>query len=222
VLTLAVAAATLAMALVQACVPGTLRDLGRTPAGRHGDWWRSLTALVVQDGGVAGTVFNLIGLLAVGTVAEQSLERRHWLAQYFAVGLASEFVGYAWQPVGGGNSVAVCGLSGGVALALWHRDPRLPGYAGPVIALWSAGLLATIGTYGLIPAAVLGAATVNLSRVLGARGVDLRRPFAAAVAMAGIVLCAWQNIHGPALLFGVVLAVALARGRRREPRHLAL
>lgn len=215
VLTTVVAAAMLGMALVQAAVPGMLRDLGRTPAGLHGDWWRSLTSLVVQDGGVAGTVFNLVGLLAVGTVAEQALVWWRWLAQYFVVGVAAEFVGYAWQPVGGGNSIAVCGLAGGVALALWRRDPRLPAFAGPVAALWSAAMLATLGRYGWIPAAVLGTATVNLHRVLGARGTDTRRLFAAVVPVAGVILCAWQNIHGAALLFGVALALALNGGSAR-------
>jgi hypothetical protein len=37
-------------------------------------------------------------------------------------------VAYLWQPVGGGNSIAVCGLAGALAIACWNRDPRLPGY----------------------------------------------------------------------------------------------
>ncbi len=37
----------------------------------HGQVWRLVTALVVQDGGVAGTVFNLAGLAAVGVLAER-------------------------------------------------------------------------------------------------------------------------------------------------------
>lgn len=220
-LTTVVAAVTFGTAVVQAVVPGTLRDLQRTPAGLHGDWWRSLTSLFVQDGGVAGTVFNLIGLLAVGAVAEQAMERWRWLAQYFGVGVASEFVGYAWQPVGGGNSIAVCGLAGGLALALWRRDPRLPAPAGPVAALWSVAMVATIGRYGWIPAAVLGSATINASRLFGARGIDVRHLLAAAIPLAGIILCAWQNIHGAALLIGVTLALALARGRLDEIRFTA-
>ena len=36
-----------------------------------GDWWRLLTPLLVQDGGVRGSIFNLLSLLLVGSVAER-------------------------------------------------------------------------------------------------------------------------------------------------------
>jgi hypothetical protein len=31
----------------------------RTPQELQGDWWRTVTALLVQDGGVVGTLSNL-------------------------------------------------------------------------------------------------------------------------------------------------------------------
>ena len=40
-----------------------------------GQLWRLLTALLVQDGGIPGTVFNLLGLVAVGVAAERRLGR---------------------------------------------------------------------------------------------------------------------------------------------------
>jgi membrane associated rhomboid family serine protease len=44
------------------------RDYERFLAG---DWWRLITALFVQDGGVSGSVFNLVSLLLAGTIAEK-------------------------------------------------------------------------------------------------------------------------------------------------------
>src|SRR4051794_18404748 len=37
----------------------------------HGEWWRVVTSPVVQDGGVAGTIFNLAYLLLIGLLAER-------------------------------------------------------------------------------------------------------------------------------------------------------
>jgi hypothetical protein len=54
-------------------VPGMLEVWQRAPQGLHGDWWRTFTALLVQDGGVAGTISNLAFLLVLGAMAEQVL-----------------------------------------------------------------------------------------------------------------------------------------------------
>ena len=67
----AVTAATSVLGLV---VPAVLDALERTPDGLHGQWWRLVTALFVQDGGVLGTVSNLaflalLGLLVVALLA---------------------------------------------------------------------------------------------------------------------------------------------------------
>jgi membrane associated rhomboid family serine protease len=48
-----------------------LTGLERTPVGLSGEWWRSFTALFVQDGGLPGTLSNLAFLLVIGTIAEQ-------------------------------------------------------------------------------------------------------------------------------------------------------
>jgi hypothetical protein len=84
--------------------------------------WRWLTSLLVQDGGVLGTASNLIFLGLLGAVAGQ-------------------VAGVFWQPVGAGNSMAVCGLAGLVAWSLRHE--RMLGWAGTAVALWLGALLAT-------------------------------------------------------------------------------
>jgi membrane associated rhomboid family serine protease len=121
--------------------PGMLAAWQRTPQGLHGDWWQSFTALFVQDGGVAGTVSNLGFLLVPGALAEQVLGRRQWLACYFAAGLVGELAGYAWQPQGAGNSVAICGLAGALTVALLVEAP-MPRLAPVVLLYWCAALLA--------------------------------------------------------------------------------
>lgn len=119
-----VTAATSVLGLVDAEV---LAALQRAPEGLHGDWWRTFTSLLVQDGGVPGTLSNLFFLLVMGVLAEQVAGRWRWLVAYLGAGLAGELAGYAWQPRGAGNSVAVCGLAGMlvVALAVGGRTPRL-------------------------------------------------------------------------------------------------
>ena len=60
-----------------------------------------------------------------------------------AGGLAGETAGIFWQPVGAGNSVAVCGLIG--ALASWQlrrgNIPALARFVFPVVCFGGAVLL---------------------------------------------------------------------------------
>ncbi len=99
------------------------RDTARFLAG---DWWRIVTALFVQDGGVTGSVFNLVSLLFVGSVAERVWGSRRWLVVFFGCGVLSEIVALAWQPVGAGNSVANFGLAASVAAWCLVSATQLP------------------------------------------------------------------------------------------------
>ena len=104
--------------LLQVPFPAVLTSLQRTPAVRDGEVWRIGTSLLVQDGGWFGTLSNLLFLLVVGAVAERVLPRWLWLVCYLAGGLTGQLFGLAWQPVGGGNSVAICGLAGALVAAM--------------------------------------------------------------------------------------------------------
>ena len=90
---------------------------------------------------VGGTASNLIFLALLGAGAEQVVSRTTMTLCYLAAGLTGQVAGMLWQPVGAGNSVAVCGLAGLVAWSLRH--PRMPGWAGSAVALWLSALLAT-------------------------------------------------------------------------------
>ena len=82
-----------------------------------GEWWRVITPLFVQDGGIAGSIFNLVTLLLVGAVAEYLWGSRRMIGIFFVGGLVSEVVAFAWQPIGAGNSVGNFSLAGSVAIA---------------------------------------------------------------------------------------------------------
>lgn len=204
-LTVVVFGVTLAANVTQFAVHGTLARIERAPSGLHGDWWRTFTALFGQDGGAAGTVSNLIFLVAVGVLAEQVVSRPRWLLAYFGAGLVGELAGYAWQPHGAGDSVAICGLAGVVAVALW-RDERPPAYAPMVLLLWCGALLA-----GLWPPLIgLGIVASAAVRIAAERRLPLARPVAVAALATGVALVAVRDIHGAALLAGLALAAGEA------------
>ncbi len=187
-----------------------LDALQRTPAARDGEPWRWLTSMLVQDGGWAGTVSNLLFLLVLGAAAEQVAGRPRWAGWYLVAGLVGQVAGQAWQPVGAGNSVAVCGLAGGLA---WRAaDPDLPPWARPAALFWLGALLATWWPPLLLLGLAAGIAEPRLPR--GARRLLLP----SATALVALVLIAVANVHGAALAAGLVVGVrvrpaARARGR---------
>src|SRR4030095_15357580 len=129
---------------------------------------------------------------------------RWWLVCYFGAGLAGELAGYAWQPRGAGNSVAVCGLAGVlvVALAAGDRVPRLA----PMVVLWWCGALLSL-RWGAAPlvVAIVGAMAVQL---LPALAVPAGRGAARRARRAALALVTARDIHGAALLAGALLAAA--------------
>ncbi len=94
-----------------------------TVAFLAGDWWRVITPLFVQDGGVSGSIFNLVSLLIVGSIAERLWGSRRWLIIFFVSGVLCEIIALAWQPVGAGNSGANFALAGSVAVVCLTRNP---------------------------------------------------------------------------------------------------
>jgi membrane associated rhomboid family serine protease len=205
VLTLVVFVVTGLVNLAQWLHGGLLADLERTPAGQHDQWWRTGTALLVQDGGLPGTVANLACLLILGAAAEQVVGRFRWLLAYLGAAAVGELAGYSWQPVGGGNSVAVCGLAGILVIAMVRRAPALPTYAPFAVMLWAGVLLANVwwplAIVGAIAAFPVVRASVGGPRARLAAGV-LALLFMTAI---GVVLVLLDDIHGAAALAGLVL-----------------
>jgi rhomboid protease GluP len=84
--------------------------LERTPAMVAGEPWRFVTTWLVPTDGWPQILVNSIGLLAFGIGVERQIGRAWWIIGYVVAGLGGEIAGIYWQPVGGGNSVAICGL----------------------------------------------------------------------------------------------------------------
>jgi membrane associated rhomboid family serine protease len=188
-------------------IPGMLEALQRTPQGLHGDWWRTFTALLVQDGGVAGTLSNLAFLLVMGVVAEQVLGAWRWLVCYVGAGLVGELAGYVWQPRGAGNSVAICGLAGALTVAL-VVGAGVSGVAPVVLAYWCGALVGSRWGPGWLLVGVTGGVVVQVA--LG-RGLAVGRPVAVAAAMIALVLVAAMDLHGAAMVAGIVIAAVIGR-----------
>jgi rhomboid protease GluP len=136
--------------------PGLLTALERHPHElTDGQVWRLATSLVVQDGGWPGAVFNLVGLLVVGVVAERVWGSLRWTVIWLVSGIGAQCWGLVVQPHGGGNSVATFGLAASLAVrALLLGDVRAR-LAGGVCLLAGAVLLIGRDVHG--GAVVLGA-----------------------------------------------------------------
>jgi membrane associated rhomboid family serine protease len=125
--------------------PTLLENLERnwTLIGR-GEVWRLATSLVVQDGGLVGTVFNLVALALIGFAAEKTWGAGRWIAIALAGGVGAQLWGEIVQPVGAGNSVAVFSLAASVAVLAIIRGVGPQRMLG-VISLVGVAILLIIG-----------------------------------------------------------------------------
>ncbi|MFI0928547.1 rhomboid family intramembrane serine protease [Streptomyces sp. NPDC021012] len=119
------------LGVVQTAVPAMIDAFGRHP---HGEWWRAVTALMVQSSGWFQLLFNLAALAVVAPLAERQFGSWRTLLVFMASGVAAQAVSMGgWSLQGGGDSVAICGLVG--ALATWYA------VRGSVVALRRVALL---------------------------------------------------------------------------------
>ncbi|MBY8883594.1 rhomboid family intramembrane serine protease [Streptomyces sp. PTM05] len=110
-----------AMAVVQTIAPAVLHHLERVP---DGPWWRAPSALLVESSGWIQILFNLAALIAVAPVAERLFGSVRMLLVYLVSGVAAQAVSLAsWSKHGAGNSVAICGLVGALAVVYALRGP---------------------------------------------------------------------------------------------------
>jgi membrane associated rhomboid family serine protease len=176
------------------------RNAGAIVAGQ---WWRLVTSLLVHDHWWQLSL-NCVLLVLFGFEAERLFSRLQMLLLYILGGIAGELAGCFWQPVGAGNSVAVCGLLGGLLVA---------GLAGHVPAMWIArvsGLYLVVAltgeaAYGFAGAIVLCAA-VALFLILFQIGG--RSPFRDSLAfevvalLGAVALVFLRDTHGAATVAG--------------------
>jgi len=159
-----------------------MREPGETL--RHGEWWRVLTALLAQDGGIAAAVFNLL-VVAIVMLAGNAVWG-WWRAALLFLGISVvlNLAALAWQP-GGGTSFASDGLlmASSARLALDGARAR-PG-AAPGRGLGAGGRVRMAAAVQLAAGVVLIAAgdAHGVALVLGfAVGALLPAPSACAAA----------------------------------------
>lgn len=127
--------------LLQVPFPALLTHLQRDPDRiADGELWRLVTSAVTQDGGVFGTVVNLVALGVVAPVAVAVLGGlRTWVVFTVAV-VAFDLAVITWSPtVGAGNSAATLALAAAVVSVVATRRRLVPVAA--VLACGAALLL---------------------------------------------------------------------------------
>jgi rhomboid protease GluP len=171
--TMSVLAVTALVTALQFLFPAVRLALWRDPdALAAGQWWRLITALLVQNDSWWQIVIVFALIAGIGVIAERLFGPGRWLLLYFGCGVVGQAFGFRWQPYDAGASVAAAGLLG--AVCAWLLSP-----AGPPLA-----------------------------RV---------RIWGVAWPLAGLVLTATGDMHGPPLLLGFGLgALLLWRDRRRH------
>lgn len=99
--------------LLQFAVPGIGDALRRDPdlTLHHGQWWRLITSIAAQDGGLVAAAFNLVVIAFVVTVAEWVWGGWRTIVLYVAPSVILNIVAvFVWQASGGGSSFADDGL----------------------------------------------------------------------------------------------------------------
>ncbi|MFI6597930.1 rhomboid family intramembrane serine protease [Nonomuraea sp. NPDC050536] len=204
---IAVVAVTAVPSLLQFAVPGLEPALMRDPAAiSHGEWWRLATALVVQDGGLFGTVFNLATLAVLAFLAERTLGPARMLLLYVTGAVVGEATGYLLGVAGAGNSITVCALAGGLAVAADRLAASVAAFYAVVMAV------SQLFPSSLIALVIVSAAAFQL--------VNLRAripawAFPALAGVAGLALAAFANLHGPPVLAGMVAGWLVTARRTR-------
>ncbi|HYQ67027.1 rhomboid family intramembrane serine protease [Actinophytocola sp.] len=189
-------------AVVQYTVPAAAPTLqrGDFTLVTSGEWWRLVTPLLVQTLGWYQVVTNLVTLALVGAVAERSVGGARWAVLFAAGTIGGQVAAYAWGLPGGGDSIAICGLAGGMVVRL---------LAGPAANRWPAAVVVcyvaalTGWGFGGIPAA-------GVAGIVAAVAVfALPSPrFALLAAVGGAVaLAAHADLHGVSLLSGMVAGI---------------
>jgi rhomboid protease GluP len=162
-LTIGVFVVTGAVTGAQFAWPGLIPALQRQPSMiERWEVWRFVTAWLVHDGGWSQIVFNFAALASVGTMVELNLGRMAWMAAYLAGGLTGEIAGIFWQPVGAGNSVAICGLAGLLAAFQAMRSdlPMLRRFVWPGVA--AALALYLVGSANIHGLPIIAGAAVGI------------------------------------------------------------
>lgn len=209
VLTVVATVVAVAAAVAQYAIPAMIPALQRVPGGGvpDGQWWRLVTPLAVQTLGWYQVAANLVTLAVVGGAAERLLGRGWWLALAAAGTIGGQLSAYYFRDDGGGDSIAICGLAGGVIALLAIRPAAGTRFAHRAV-VWYVAALTGWSFFGFRAAlaalvvAVAGLAVLHWLGVPGASWLPLACCAACAVALAGPD----RDPHGASLIAGMACA----------------
>ena len=150
-------------------VPAVGDALRREPDAtlQHGEWWRVLTSLLAQDGGLVAAIFGLV-VVAVA-IAFSGWIQGAWLtlAIFLFCSIVLNLLAIGWGAVGGGTSFASDGTMLSVlALGLVQARNRIV-MAAAIVAIAGGILLVVIADahgVAILLGAVIGATHGLLSR----------------------------------------------------------
>jgi rhomboid protease GluP len=151
---------TATLTVAQFVFPQLLSALQRSPEALSGQWWRLISPIAINRGGLPEITGNLIALCIIGTWAESLFGSKRWVVLYLVGGFVGEVAGLAWRPVGAGASVAICGLLGGIAV--WLLGRTRPRYSRVLGVLILVGALALTWLHNLHGPTVFAGALVAL------------------------------------------------------------
>jgi hypothetical protein len=134
----------------------------------HHQYWRLLTGSIVQDGGLEGTIFNLVVLFVIGTLAVYAWGSVRAIG-LFVVGVIgfNLTATYAFASPGGGNSAATIFLAATLAGLALVRLRVVPAVAAAVVVAAAGVVLIAVNDAHGIP--------ILAGLVVGA-GLALARP----------------------------------------------
>jgi membrane associated rhomboid family serine protease len=144
--------------LLQYAFPVIGDALSRRPALElSGQWWRVITALFAQDGGLAGAIFNLVVVAVVMVLGERAWGRWRAVVLFLGPSIVLNLLALAWNASGGGSSFASDGLLFSMcALGVLTVPRALIRFASAVALLSAIVLIIANDAHGV--AMVVGAA----------------------------------------------------------------
>jgi membrane associated rhomboid family serine protease len=218
ILTIIAVTGALAAAAVQYTVPAAVPALQRDPSAlRHGEVWRLVTPLLVQTLGWYQVAANLATLVVVGLATERVLGGWRWAALFTAGAAGGQFAAYAWHEPGGGDSIAICGLAGGLAVALLADRTKPPRLAADTVVYYVVALTGW-GLRGAVAAGVACmAAAVGIYGLRRAGMPGVHRLALACTVVCALGLATLRDLHGASLTAGMALMAALVVAARLRP-----
>jgi membrane associated rhomboid family serine protease len=210
--TTAVTMITLAVGTLALLIPRLVTTLEQDPQVMvHGQWWRSLSPMLVQGYGLGQFLFNLLGIVLVGSAVEARYGWWRWLVVYASSGVSAILLTLLWFPqkTDSGSSAAVAGLIGALVVSMVHSGP-LPPWPSMLYGVFFAVYVSALAL-GPIVGSVAGSIVIPvfvLTRMRAGTRV-LRIGVLAVIFLATVAMLIGGDANGVGLAIGMITAVLL-------------